>query len=142
MVYGYVEIAATVKGQGMITCFVDGGAKPNPGDMYGSFKIYFEGKPTIHNKFTFVGSGTNNRAEYKALITLLQYLDELDTGEPIKINMDSRLVVKQVTGVFRVRNAELMKLKEEVDVELKNFYPGQIEVDTISGKRMKRILGH
>lgn len=126
----------------MIVCFVDGGAKPNPGDMYGSYKIYLDGKSTIHNTFSFVGNGTNNRAEYKALITLLQFLARMGTEEPIKINMDSRLVVKQVTGAFRVRHAELKKLKEEVDAELRKFHPDQISLNTVSGKRMKKILGH
>ena len=126
----------------MITCFVDGGAKPNPGYMYGSFKVYQDGKPTLHNEFSFVEHGTNNRAEYKSLIELLRFLDSLNLGEEVKINMDARLVVKQVTGAYRVRNVELKALKEQVDKELENFYPGQIALDTISGKRMKRILGH
>lgn len=126
----------------MITCFVDGGAKPNPGYMYGSFKIYQEGRSTIHNEFSFVEHGTNNRAEYRSLLELLRFLDSMDSGESITINMDSRLVVKQVTGAFRVRNVELKALKEKVDRELENFYPDQITFDNISGKRMKRILGH
>lgn len=126
----------------MITCFVDGGAKPNPGSMYGSFKIYIQGEPTIHNTKTFVGHGTNNQAEYRALIYLLQFLNGLGVEEPIRINMDSRLVVKQVTGDFRVHHAELKKLKEEVDAELEKFHPDQISFDTVSGKRMKKILGH
>jgi len=126
----------------MLICFVDGGAKPNPGQMYGSFKIYREGKATIHNEFSFVEHGTNNRAEYKSLIELLKFLTVMDTDELITISSDSRLVVKQVTGAFRVRNAELKKLKEEVDVELRNFYHDQIEFHNISGRRMKKILGH
>ena len=126
----------------MLICFVDGGAKPNPGQMYGSFKIYRKGESTIHNKFSFVEHGTNNRAEYKSLIELLKFLAAMDTDELITISMDYRLVIKQVTGAFRVRNAELKKLKEEVDVELRNFYYDQIEFDNISGRRMKKILGH
>lgn len=126
----------------MLICFVDGGAKPNPGEMYGSFKIYRNGKSTIHNEFSFVEHGTNNRAEYRSLIELLKFLAAMKTEEPMKISMDSRLVIKQVTGAFRVRNAELKKLKEEVDVELRNFYPDQIKFNNISGRRMKKILGH
>ena len=126
----------------MLICFVDGGSKPNPGRMYGSFKIYREGESTIHSKFSFVEHGTNNRAEYKSLIRLLKFLVVMKTEEQIRISMDSRLVVKQVTGAFKVRNAELKKLKEEVDVELRNFYHDQIEFDNISGRRMKKILGH
>ena len=125
----------------MLKCWVDGGAKPNPGSLYGSFKVFKNNKQTAHEHLMFVDKGSNNQAEYLALISLLDYLIGLDTDEQIVIIMDSRLVVKQVTNVFKTRNKRLTELKNIVDNRLIQL-DSSIEFKHIPGKQMKIMLGH
>lgn len=124
----------------MLKCWVDGGAKPNPGSLYGSFKIFKDGKETAHRRLLFVDKGTNNQAEYKALISLLDYLIELATNEFVLIHMDSRLVVKQVTNEYRVRAKPLMVLKNIVDTKLAQL--NNIKFKHVPRIEVQAILGH
>jgi ribonuclease HI len=68
----------------------------------------------------FLGSRTNNQAEYEALITALESAASLNAEEVI-CHLDSQLVVKQVTGEYRVKNSELRKLWIRVQELSKNF---------------------
>lgn len=61
----------------------------------------------------YLGSRTNNQAEYEAIIAALEYAAALDAEEVI-CHLDSHLVVKQVTGEYRVKNSELLKLWRKV----------------------------
>jgi len=121
-----------------IVCYVDGGAKPNPGQCYGSFLVFKDGQveDTISIQFT---QGTNNQAEYWALIHLLDYL--VDRGhKDATIRMDSLLVLKQVTKEWQVKQKTLAILNMEVDDLLDNL--GIVRFEHISEKQMKKILGH
>ena len=84
-----------------VVCYCDGGAKPNPGQCYGSFLVFKDGlvEDVISIQFTY---GTNNQAEYWALIHLLDYLVSHDHKDVI-IRMDSLLVLKQVTKRWQVK---------------------------------------
>jgi ribonuclease HI len=66
---------------------------------------------------SYIGSRTNNQAEYEALIAALQFA--LTTGaEDVVCHLDSELVTRQLTGEYRVKNPELRKLWRKVE-ELK-----------------------
>ncbi len=124
----------------MVLCYCDGGAKPNPGKCYGSYKIFSQDKVVLHQKKDFV-DGTNNQAEYWALIFLLDNLIICGTGfENAVIRMDSRLVVKQVIGEHKVRNPKLFPLWDEVTMLLTKLK--KVTFEHISGKEMKKVLGH
>jgi len=122
----------------MIICYCDGGAKPNPGQCYGSFKIIGMGSGIIEETFQFV-EGTNNQAEYWALIRLLDYLVENDVKRAL-IRMDSLLVMNQVLGVYRVNNNRMFPLWEEA-MELLDKIPNA-DFEHINDKRMKTMVGH
>jgi ribonuclease HI len=64
-------------------------------------------------KSCYVGSRTNNQAEYEALIAALESAISLGAQE-VLCHLDSELVVKQVNGEFRVKNTELKKLWNKV----------------------------
>lgn len=63
-----------------------------------------------------VGDGTTvNTAEYFAIIRALEMLQSMDTGHrPVVIYSDSQLVIRQINGVYAVREAHLQKLSDRV----------------------------
>ena len=66
---------------------------------------------TINSRY--IGSHTNNQAEYKALIAALESAVALN-AEKVISHLDSQLVVKQLTGEYTVKNSELKKLWNKV----------------------------
>jgi ribonuclease HI len=71
-------------------------------------------------KSRYLGSRTNNQAEYEALIAALESTVELHVEE-VTCHLDSQLVVKQVTGEYRVKNSELRQSWRKVQELRKNF---------------------
>lgn len=125
-----------------IVAYCDGGAKPNPGRIYGSFMVFEDGRvaDSICLDFsTYAKIGTNNQAEYCALIELLHYLTQRDYKD-VTIRMDSLLVINQVTNLWEVKQKKLKDLKLTVDKFLEQL--GDIQFEHIGESRMKKILGH
>lgn len=71
-------------------------------------------------KSRYLGSRTNNQAEYEAIIAALESAAALH-AEEIICHLDSQLVVKQVTGEYRVKNSELRELWRKVQELIRNF---------------------
>jgi ribonuclease HI len=92
--------------------FADGAARGNPGPAaYGFVLDDPEGRPKAAVG-RVLGVATNNVAEYQALIAGLHCA--LEQGvEELEVRMDSELIVRQMTGVYRVKNAGLKPLFEE-----------------------------
>src|SRR5688500_16815552 len=81
---------------------IDGGSRGNPGPAaYGCY-LQPEGKPPIELKGK-LGTTTNNVAEYHGLIRALEKAVELGADE-VHIRADSELLVRQMLGVYRVKN--------------------------------------
>ncbi len=93
--------------------FSDGGARGNPGPAAIGFLILSETGQVLASTSRYLGSRTNNQAEYEAIIEALESAAKLDAEEVI-CHLDSQLVVKQVTGDYRVKNSELLKLWKKV----------------------------
>jgi ribonuclease HI len=100
--------------------FSDGGARGNPGPAAIGFLILSEKGQVLMAQSRYVGSRTNNQAEYKALIAALESAKELRAEEVI-CHLDSELVVKQVAGEYSVKNKELKKLWDRVRELNRNF---------------------
>ena len=71
-------------------------------------------------KSRYIGLRTNNQAEYAALIAALESAAALH-AEEIICHLDSQLVVKQLTGDYKVKNSELQKLWMKVQELRKHF---------------------
>ena len=71
-------------------------------------------------KSLFLGSRTNNQAEYEAVIAALESAKALNAEEVISY-LDSELVAKQLTGEYTVKNRELRKLWNKVQELKKQF---------------------
>lgn len=92
-----------------ITIFSDGGARGNPGPAASSFVAFSDNK-IIHKESKFLGEATNNVAEYSAVILALEWLGKQYTGVKVTYCLDSELVVKQLIGIYKIRDKKLMDL--------------------------------
>ena len=98
----------------------DGGARGNPGHAGIGVVIKNSLGDFIFKHGSYIGETTNNVAEYKALIKALESAKDLE-AESLKINMDSELIVKQMTGLYKIKQPLLIELACEVKKLLTNF---------------------
>jgi ribonuclease HI len=92
----------------MITAYIDGGARGNPGPAGYGVRIERDGTPVaeLHGG---IGVATNNVAEYSGLLAALKWA--VDHGErDVRIRADSELLVKQMLGEYKVRSPALQAL--------------------------------
>ncbi len=87
----------------------DGGARGNPGPA-GIGAVIEDEKGKVIKEFSeYLGKKTNNQAEYQALIVGLTGCVALGAKE-VEVRADSELLVKQMAGIYRVKNPDLGKL--------------------------------
>ncbi len=102
---------------------VDGACYPNPGNMAIGIVIYKDGE--LFKKISeAIGYGTNNIAEYKALIRGLEEVKEINP-ERIDIYCDSQLLVKQLNKKYKVKNKGIIPLFNRVE-EIIRTIPGKV----------------
>ena len=93
------------------TANIDGGSRGNPGPAaYGVHIQRADG--TIVELKEFIGTTTNNVAEYNGLLAALRWAAEHSVS-PLLVRSDSELLVKQLRGEYRVKNPGLQPLYEE-----------------------------
>jgi ribonuclease HI len=92
--------------------FTDGGARGNPGPAAYGFVLEAEDGTVLAAEGRAIGVATNNVAEYSALIAGLRRAVELAVPE-VEVVSDSELLVKQMTGEYRVKNEALRELSLE-----------------------------
>ncbi len=95
--------------------YTDGGARGNPGPAaYGlvvTTGSCHQPEETIYETAAAIGRATNNEAEYQGLIAALEWLNKAGLKvKEINIYLDSRLVVKQMQGDFKVKADNLKPL--------------------------------
>ena len=103
-----------------LTINTDGGARGNPGPAGIGVVIKDEGGEIVYRYGGYIGEATNNVAEYKALIKSLEEAFNLGATE-VKIQMDSELIVKQMQGVYKIKEPTLQELAGQVIKLLKQF---------------------
>ena len=89
--------------------FTDGGARGNPGPAAYGYVLEAEDGTVLAAHGERIGVATNNVAEYRALIAGLEKAVELAVPE-VEVVSDSELLVKQMNGEYRVKNAALQDL--------------------------------
>jgi ribonuclease HI len=90
---------------------IDGGSRGNPGPAGYGVRIE-QSDGTILELKEFLGSCTNNIAEYSGLIAALRWAAEHAVSE-LRVRSDSELLVKQMRGEYRVKNPGLLPLYED-----------------------------
>ena len=92
--------------------FTDGGARGNPGPAAFGYVIEAEDGTVLAAHGEAIGVATNNVAEYSALVAGLAKAAELQIPE-VEVVSDSELLVKQMQGIYRVKNEALRQLSLE-----------------------------
>jgi ribonuclease HI len=89
--------------------FTDGGARGNPGPAALAYVLEAEDGTVLDARGETIGVATNNVAEYEALVAGLRKAVELGLDD-VEVVSDSELLVKQMTGEYRIKNAALVEL--------------------------------
>ena len=103
-----------------LTVHIDGGARGNPGPAGAGVSMRDAQRGIVFEAGFYLGDMTNNRAEYGALLKALEVAEQIG-AEAVTVFADSELLVRQINGVYRVKNAGLKKLFAEATERLGRF---------------------
>ena len=103
-----------------LTVNVDGGARGNPGPAAIGAIVRDDDGRVLTERGECIGRATNNVAEYRALLLGIELAAELGAGE-LELVGDSELIVRQVEGRYKVKDAGLRALHGQVKVALAPF---------------------
>jgi ribonuclease HI len=105
--------------------FSDGGARGNPGPASAGAILKNSKNETLAKISKFLGEATNNQAEYTAMILGIKKALDLGATE-LQIFLDSKLVVEQISGNWKIKDLDLRKLAEKAHVGLEKLKSWQI----------------
>jgi ribonuclease HI/catechol 2,3-dioxygenase-like lactoylglutathione lyase family enzyme len=89
----------------------DGGSRGNPGHAgYGALVRDPETGAVLAEKAAYLGKASNNVAEYSGLVAGLELADGIDPQCRILVRMDSKLVVEQMSGRWKIKHADMQAL--------------------------------
>jgi ribonuclease HI len=127
----------------------DGGARGNPGPAGYGVVIKDETGHTVAALSEYLGHQTNNFAEYQGLIAALEYAIE-HGPKALKLISDSELLVRQIKGIYKVKNAVLQDLHgraKELIAQLDWFSIGHAfreqnqDADRLANEAMDKGMG-
>ncbi|MGN7142377.1 reverse transcriptase-like protein, partial [Streptomyces pseudogriseolus] len=111
----------------------DGGSRGNPGPAgYGAVVSDAATGETLAEAAEFIGVATNNVAEYRGLLAGLRAARELDPEARVHVRMDSKLVVEQMSGRWKIKHPAMKPLAAEAATV---FPPGQVTYEWIPRER-------
>ena len=132
--------AASFDKQNSCTVRTDGGARGNPGPAAAGGVILAADGSVMAEVTEYLGITTINVAEYKALILTLRRAHDLGCRR-VAVKMDSELVVKQLQGAYRVKDAKMIPLHAEVRRLLATFDHTTIEhVSRAANKHADKLV--
>ncbi|BCK71599.1 hypothetical protein Srufu_055520 [Streptomyces libani subsp. rufus] len=107
----------------------DGGSRGNPGPAgYGAVVLDSETGEALAEAAEFIGTATNNVAEYKGLVAGLRAAHALDPQACVQVRMDSKLVVEQMSGRWQIKHPDMKPLAAEA----RSVFPaGQVTYEWI-----------
>ena len=106
--------------KGPLVAHVDGGSRGNPGPSGWGVFLPADGSRPALGAWGFLAEATNNVAEYSALVAGLEWCSQNGVKE-LLVRSDSDLLIKQMNGQYRVKNATLQKLHKRARDLAKNF---------------------
>jgi ribonuclease HI len=132
-----------------LIAFSDGGARGNPGPSGYGVIIQDEAGRKVATLSEYLGHQTNNFAEYQGLIAALEYA-VANGYKALKVISDSELLVRQIKGIYKVKNAALQDLHgraKELIAQLQWFSIGHVlrghneEADRLANAAMDKGMG-
>ncbi len=126
--------------------YTDGASRGNPGKAACAYIYTTEDEKIIHKNGKYLGNTTNNRAEYEAVIFSLSELIDHYT-EYVILSSDSKLVINQLNGDWRVNSSnikplysEVLKIKEKFkDIDF-NYLPRENKFISMADTLCNKIL--
>jgi len=133
--------------------FADGGARGNPGPAAIGFIIKDSKGKILKREGKYIGETTNNVAEYQAVVESLKWIKKNLINSVVSINsinffLDSKLIVNQLNGLFKIKNSNLRslivkvrQLEQEVGGNVSyNFIPREKnkEADTLVNQSLEK----
>ena len=100
--------------------FIDGGARGNPGPAGCGAVLFDRDKQLLAEGSLYVGQTTNNVAEYEGLLLALRKALELGV-QSLEVRSDSQLLVRQMTGAYRVKALNLQPLYNQAQTLARRF---------------------
>ena len=104
----------------MYSLYFDGASRKNPGPASFGGVIYNESGEELDTYYKFIGTATNNVAEYCGLLAGLHRARDLNIKE-LKVFGDSNLIIQQVTGKWKVKNDNLRAIYNQIK-EVEPFF--------------------
>ncbi|MFJ6995104.1 bifunctional RNase H/acid phosphatase [Streptomyces sp. NPDC003090] len=113
----------------------DGGSRGNPGPAgYGAVVLDPVTGEALAEAAEYIGVATNNVAEYKGLLAGLRAARELAPDASVRVRMDSKLVVEQMSGRWKIKHPDMKPLAAEA---ARIYPPGQVTYEWIPRERNK-----
>ena len=114
----------------------DGGSRGNPGPAgYGSVVVDAATGETLAETAEYIGVATNNVAEYRGLVAGLTAAHALDPDARVRVRMDSKLVIEQMSGRWKIRHPDMRPLAARAAAV---FPPGRVSYEWVPRERNKR----
>ncbi|GHA21489.1 hypothetical protein GCM10010303_34940 [Streptomyces purpurascens] len=102
----------------------DGGSRGNPGPAgYGAVVSDAATGETLREVAEYIGVATNNVAEYRGLLAGLRAAHELDPAATVHVRMDSKLVIEQMSGRWKIKHPDMKPLAAQA---ARVFPPGRV----------------
>lgn len=129
--------------------YCDGGSRGNPGPAASAFVVTNSEGKLIHSEGKYLGTETNNVAEYTAVLLAINWLTkqtEITNNQSlllhsnklqITINLDSQLVERQLNGKYKIKNENLKVLADKIKLTIKNY---DLKIEFVWGYREKNKL--
>ncbi|MFE7898463.1 bifunctional RNase H/acid phosphatase [Streptomyces sp. NPDC057424] len=113
----------------------DGGSRGNPGPAgYGAVVSDAATGETLRETAEYIGVATNNVAEYRGLLAGLGAAHELDPAATVHVRMDSKLVIEQMSGRWKIKHPDMKPLAAQA---ARVFPPGRVTYEWIPRERNK-----
>ena len=127
----------------VLTIHIDGAARGNPGPASAGVLIEHKNQSPIKEGI-YLGEKTNNQAEYIALayaLFLIKKAHKDQDMEKVKliIYSDSQLLVRQMNGLYKVKNESLARIKKNIDIALHNIHHTIIHVARENNKEADNL---
>lgn len=120
--------------------YCDGGSRGNPGPAASAF-VATSNNQVVFKKSLYLGIETNNYAEYQAVLMAVEWivsqLEILNSKFQILINLDSQLVQRQLTGVYKIKNERLKIIADKI---LKLIKENNLDIKIVWNYREKNSL--
>ncbi len=116
-----------------LTIYTDGASRNNPGESGAGIYILRDGEP-FERIAQYLGKTTNNIAEYTAAIIGLEHAAKVG-AKKVRLFADSELMVKQINGLYKVKNEGLKPLHTKVKGLIATI--GSVEVQYIPREKNK-----